>query len=262
LSSIGIFDSGVGGLTVMRELLEALPQESFLYLGDTARLPYGSKSPQTIRRYLTQNIDFLKRFGTKAIVVACNSASTVLDTDEWNGLPIYGVIRPGAGAACSQTRNKRIGVLGTRATIRSSAYRLALHAADPSVTVFQQACPLLVPLVEEGLENDVVTDLLLERYLSEILAADIDTLILGCTHYPVLKQRIARIVGPAVTLVDSARVIADKLTADLHEGRLPASRGSRTNLIWMTDTAEDFQVVGRRILEPYQVDEWRQADLQ
>lgn len=260
MPAIGIFDSGIGGLTVLRALRAALPHEAFVYLGDTARLPYGSKSPDTIRRYLSQNIHFLQRKKVKALVVACNSASTVLIEDSWDGLPIYGVIKPGARAAAAATRNKKIGILGTRATIGSSAYVRALHALDPSLDVVQQACPLLVPLVEEGWANDQVTLEIIKRYLEAPLAAGVDTLVLGCTHYPVLKDAIASLAGPEVALVDSAQAIAAMLIDDLKCGRITKASQSRTD-VFTTDSNRAFIEVGRSILAPYKANEWCEADL-
>ncbi len=261
MSSIGIFDSGVGGLTVLKALREALPKESFIYLGDTARLPYGTKSRQTIKRYLDQNIEFLKGPGIKALVVACNSASSVLNGDHWNGLPIYGVIRPGARAAFAATVNNRIGVLGTRATVESGAYVRALHELAPDLEIHQQACPLLVPLVEEGWEDDPITRKVLERYLEVPLKAGIDTLILGCTHYPVLEECISEMVGSGVTLVDSALEISARIQADLLSGKIEHTHGPTTSRIWTTDTNRVFQEIGERILAPFHVDEWGLADI-
>ena len=261
LASIGIFDSGVGGLTVLKALRQALPSESFVYLGDTARLPYGSKSAETIRRYLAQNMRFLQNLGVKAVVVACNSASTVLAGDVWDALPVYGVIRPGARQACSVTRNRRIGVLGTAATIQSGAYPEALREFDTAVFAVQQPCPLLVPLVEEGWEGDSVTREVLKRYLHNPLSQNVDTLILGCTHYPVLKTLIAEIAGPDVCLVDSAEAVARQLGDDLNTGKVAASDGTGSTQIWTTDTGPSFQAVGRRILEPFRVGEWHSADI-
>jgi glutamate racemase len=244
-------------------LATRLPGESFVYLGDTARLPYGTKSPETIRRYLTQNIRFLEHTGVKAIVVACNSASSILREHEWGGIPIYGVIEPGAEAAARATRNGKIGVLGTRATVESHAYTRALVTCRSEIVVTQQPCPLLVPLVEEGWEEDEVTRSVLVRYMAAPLAAGIDTLILGCTHYPVLAGQIARIAGPNVTLVDSANVMAERIAADIEKGRIP--RGENANgpviHIRMTDTNHVFREVGRRILGKLPVTSWEHADL-
>jgi len=261
VTAIGIFDSGVGGLTVLKALRQALPNEAFAYLGDTARLPYGAKSPRTIRRYLAQNAAFLENIGVKAIVVACNSASTALTGDHWGALPIYGVIEPGARAAASLTRNGRVGVLGTRATIESGAYVAALARVDPTIAPIQRACPLLVPLVEEGLEDDEITDLALRRYLEPVLAQGVDTLILGCTHYPALKSAIRRAAGDDIALVDSAEAIAARLLEDLASARLSANRGTPAMRIWTTDLNPAFEEVGRRILAPLAVDHWELADL-
>lgn len=259
MPAIGIFDSGIGGLTVFRALKQALPGESFVYLGDTARLPYGSKSPETIRRYLTQNLRFLKDQHIKAVVVACNSASTVLEEGTWENMPIYGVIRPGARAALACTKG-HVGILGTRATVTSRAYVHAIHELHEDIRVDQQACPLLVPLVEEGWHGDPITRQILERYLEPLLASGVDTLVLGCTHYPVLKSMIAEIVGPTIQLVDSAEAIAAMLHDDLTQGRIPATARPRS-LVYTTDINPAFCEVGNQILAPFTVDEWCQADL-
>lgn len=271
MATIGIFDSGIGGLTVLRALHHALPHESFDYLGDTARLPYGSKSPETIRRYLAQNIQFLRKLQVKALIVACNSASTVIDSDHWHGLPLYGVIEPGARAALQVSKTRRIGVLGTRATVASRAYLNALHRLDPDVHVVQQACPLLVPLVEEGWEDDPVTEAILKRYLDDMHAHGLDTLILGCTHYPVLKPALRRLLGDEMHLVDSAQVMAQRLREDLANGRISPGQvdaphhsvdnDRQPSRIWTTDDAATFREVGARILGPNTHIQWQHADL-
>ena len=261
MTSIGIFDSGIGGLTVLRALKEVLPGEAFVYLGDTARLPYGSKSPETIRRYLIQNVAFLKTQGVKAIVVACNSASTALCEEDIDGMRIYGVIRPGARRAIELTRSGHVGILGTRATVISGAYVKALLALNPNLKTLQQACPLLVPLVEEGWDDDPVTRQVMERYLEEPLKAGVDTLILGCTHYPVLKHIVADIAGANIHLVDSARVMAEWVRADIESGALHRHSGPVTTKVMTTDTSEAFRWVGNRILAPFHVDDWLLADL-
>lgn len=258
--AIGIFDSGVGGLTVLKALKDRFPQESFLYLGDTARLPYGTKSPETIVRYLKQNMDFMKRRGIKALVVACNTASTALGDQHLGALPVFGVVEPGALAARKATKSGRVGVLGTAATVASGAYVKALKALDTNLQVVQAACPLLVPLVEEGWEEDPVTRQVLQRYLVEPLEAEVDTLILGCTHYPVLKPVIQEIVGPAITLVDSAEEIANRLWQDLHEGRIDRDHAGTLRVL-TTDISPAFKRVGARILNPYQADAWEWADI-
>ena len=191
MDAIGVFDSGVGGLTVVSALRRRLPGESILYLGDTARLPYGSKSPDTVTRYTRRNIEFLTERGVKAVVVACNTASALALPDlDLHGVPTWGVIEPGARAAAAVSRG-RVGVIATEATVRSDAYPRALRALRPDLEILSQACPLFVPLVEEGWHDDPITAEVAERYLRPLLAAGIDTLVLGCTHYPLLKPVLA-----------------------------------------------------------------------
>src|SRR5712691_1207562 len=204
---IGVFDSGIGGLTVVKALRDLLPEEKIFYLGDTARVPYGGKSPSTVERYSFEMTEMLIAEDVKAIVIACNSASSVaLPTLEKNfSLPVVGVIKPGAQAAISATRNRHVGVIGTRATIKSGAYERALHALDPKIDISAQACPLLVPLIEEGWLEDKLTDRVIARYLRPLVRKGIDTLVLGCTHYPLLANAIARFVGDKVAIVDSAQ---------------------------------------------------------
>src|SRR5216117_3024982 len=193
---IGVFDSGIGGLTVVKALRDLLPNENIVYLGDTARVPYGAKSPETVQRYALELAQILMKKNSKALVVACNTVSSValpLLTKKFS-VPVIGVIEPGARAALQATRNRHIGVIGTRATIRSGAYEKTLRAAASNVRVSSRACPLLVPLIEEGLLEDDVTDQLILRYLQPLVADGIDTLVLGCTHYPLLAHAIARSV--------------------------------------------------------------------
>lgn len=246
---IGVFDSGLGGMTVLRSLRTRFPSENFLYLGDTARLPYGSKSPATIRRYSEQNAHFLKAAGVKAIVIACNSASTQMREDTVEGLPCYNVIGPGARKALAASPRKRIGLLGTRATIQSGAYEQELKSLDPKVEIFPQAAPLLVPLAEEGWDADPVTNLIVYRYLAQVLQHQIDTLILGCTHYPLLEGSIARVTGSAVTLIDSGEAVGELISADFASGRLKAnSRGEGSLRISVTDSSPAFLELAQRIL--------------
>src|SRR5213080_3562185 len=183
---IGVFDSGIGGLTVVKALRDLLPNEKIFYLGDTARVPYGGKSANTVERYSLEMTNMLVDEDVKAIVIACNSASAVAlpKLEKTLSVPVVGVIKPGAQAAISATRNRHIGIIGTRATIKSGAYEKALRELDNNVRVSSRACPLLVPLIEEGLLNDEVTDRMIVRYLQPLIANDIDTLVLGCTHYP------------------------------------------------------------------------------
>jgi glutamate racemase len=254
MDSIGVFDSGVGGLTVVAALRRRLPAESILYLGDTARLPYGSKSPETVTRYTRRNIEFLVERGVKAVVVACNTASALaLDNLQLaGGMPLWGVIEPGARRAAEVSRG-RVGVIATEATVRSDAYPRALRRLRPDLSVVSRACPLFVPLVEEGWhEDDEVTTRIAERYLAPLLAAEIDTLVLGCTHYPLLKAVLARVAGPAVTLVDSAEAVAEVVAEGLAAAGLAKPEGPgpvhATQHLCVTDGGESFKLVAGRIL--------------
>ena len=216
---IGMFDSGIGGLTVLKAILEQMPNENVVYFGDTARLPYGSKSSETITRFSEEIVTFLMTKRPKMIVVACNTASaySLPRLEDLVPIPLVGVIEPGANAAIRVTRNKKIGVIGTRATIQSGAYLEAIQSKDSTVKVFQMACPLLVPLVEEGWTDHEVTRMVAKRYLEHVVDCGIDTLILGCTHYPLIKDVLADVVGHRVILVDSAdetaRVVEKLLSA-------------------------------------------------
>lgn len=203
---IGVFDSGIGGLTVVKALMDELPSESIVYFGDTARVPYGTKSKPTIVKFSLENVEFLLRFDVKCIVVACNTSSSwALPTlRKYFKVPIIGVIRPGALAAVRYTRNQRVGVIGTRATINSKAYETAIKRVNPRVKVFSVSCPLFVPLVEEGLLNGSICHDIAQRYLKPLKRQRVDTMILGCTHYPLLTKTIKKVMGPQVTMVDSA----------------------------------------------------------
>lgn len=260
---IGVFDSGIGGLTVLKVLAERFPHESFLYLGDTARLPYGSKSAQTIRRYSEQNVQYLLRQGVKAVVVACNSASSQFSESEFEGVPVYNVIHPGSTKALSLTKNKKIGLLGTRATVKSAAYAHELIRLNPDVEVFSQACPLFVPLAEEGWDEDPITNLVAYRYVQPMVKTGIDTLILGCTHYPILKAAIAKVTGAGIELVDSGEAIADLISQDMGRGHFKPSRADAPQHIDIrtTDASEHFTSMATRILEPLTAHEFRVVDL-
>ena len=213
---IGIFDSGVGGVTVLKALTQKWPGEKFLYLADTARLPYGAKSSDTIEQYFIQNLNFLLKEGVKAVVVACNSASSVLLRKQIpSPVPIYNVIHPGARLAVAASKTQHIGVVGTRATMLSEAYIQAIKEQNPHAVVYQQACPLLVPLVEENWVDDPLTNMVIYRYLQPLLQNPIDTLVLGCTHYPVLKTAFQKVVGSNVELIDSPMGIISELEKDL-----------------------------------------------
>jgi glutamate racemase len=245
---LGVFDSGVGGLTVVASLRRRLPALDLVYLGDTARLPYGTKSAATVARYTRRNVDFLLRRGVSGVVVACNSASALaLDTLPATA-PLWGVVEPGAAAAAARSRG-RVGVVATEATVRSEAYPRALRRLRPELQVRAQACPLLVPLVEEGWLDDEVTDRVLRRYLEPLLSWGIDTLVLGCTHYPLLAPAIRRIVGEDVALVDSADAVSERVAGDLGAAAtsLGAPRSGRLELL-VTDDGPAFARLARRIL--------------
>jgi len=248
MDAIGVFDSGVGGLTVVSALRRRLPGESILYLGDTARLPYGSKSPDTVTRYTRRNIEFLTERGVKAVVVACNTASALALPDlDLHGVPTWGVIEPGARAAAAVSRGK-VGVIATEATVRSDAYPRALRAIRPDLEILSRACPLFVPLVEEGWHDDPVTAEVAERYLRPLLAAGVDTLVLGCTHYPLLKPVLQRVAGPDVVLVDSAEQVAEMVAAGLAEQGLESTHAASHHFC-VTDSGETFQRLARTILK-------------
>jgi glutamate racemase len=249
---IGVFDSGMGGLTVMRALVERLRRESFVYLGDTARLPYGSKSADTVRRYAVQCASALMRHRIKLLVVACNTASaTSLPalTELLSPIPVLGVIEPGADAAVKAAPSGRIAVIATEGTVKGGAYERAIHARNPNAVVTQQACPLFVALAEEGLTQGAIVELAAKRYLDPLLAiASPECLVLGCTHFPVLKETIARIAGPRVKLVDSAETTAFAVERLLDERELASSGGARTLRFLATDAPERFARVGEIFL--------------
>ena len=249
---IGIFDSGIGGLTVVRQIHRVLPHEDLVYLGDTARVPYGTKSPGTVVRFACEDTQFLIQQNVKAVVVACNTVSAwALPTLERKfSVPIFGVIIPGAQAALKKTRNRRIGVIGTTTTIRSQAYSRAILARDDSARVFARACPLLVPLVEEGWISNKITQAILRAYLSPMSRRRIDTLVLGCTHYPLLKKAICALVGREVALVDSAESCAQFLGERLDGTQLLARTRRRTGVIrpFVTDEVERFDELAKRFL--------------
>ena len=243
---IGVFDSGVGGLTVVREIMRQIPNEKIVYFGDTARVPYGSKSQETVTRYSEQIVRFLRTFQVKTIVVACNTASAyALDTLERDiDIPIIGVVKPGAKVAAEVTRNGRIGVIATEATIGSQIYAKYIKELNRDVTIYGKACPLFVPLVEEGLLQDPVTDEIARRYLSELIDIDIDTLILGCTHYPLIRSTLGKIMGEKVTLVNPAYETALELKDMLQSLGLlndeAPGLGSNQYQFYVSDKAEKF----------------------
>lgn len=249
--AIGIFDSGVGGLTVLREIHKALPQEDTVYLGDTARVPYGTKSPETVVRYAHEITEFLVSRDIKLLVVACNTASAVaLDSlKEVFPIPIVGVIEPGARRAVSVTKSGRIAVIGTEGTVKSSAYTKAIKRLAPEVQVVTRACPLFVPLVEEGWVDNDVARLTARTYLQGLREEGVDTLVLGCTHYPLLKRIIGETVGMDVKLVDSAEETARTVAEILRGGGLlrPAAEQGNHHY-FVTDVPAGFIRVGNRFL--------------
>ncbi len=251
---IGVFDSGVGGLTVAREIMRQLPNERIVYFGDTARVPYGSKSPETITRFSRQIAHFLQTQNVKAIVIACNSASScaVEALEQEMDLPIIDVVRPGARAAIAATRNNKIGVIATEATIGSGIYSRYIKEQDCDAMVLSKACPLFVPLVEEGLWEDPVTDEIAGRYLAELIDVGIDTLILGCTHYPIIRSTIGRIMGDSVTLVNPAYETARELKRLLQEKGLESGHrpglGTELYRFFVSDAADKFQKFANSIL--------------
>jgi glutamate racemase len=254
MAKIGVFDSGVGGLTVLKELASHFPKEEFLYLGDTARLPYGTKSAETIRQYSEQILEFLTERKVDALIIACNTASSQVPEKEWQGLPVFNVIEPGAEYAVSHSQNQRIGVLGTRALIASGAYQKEIQKLSPNSQVFAQSCPLFVPLAEEGWLEDPITNLIAYRYLHPLLESQIDTLIMGCTHYPLLKTSIQRACGVHVNLVDSGKALALQLEKAFDSQRLQrSSREAGEIHILATDLSPHTQDLAGQILNPLRV---------
>ena len=249
---IAVFDSGLGGLTVMREVARALPHEDLIYFGDTARVPYGIKSPQTIIHFSEESCRFLCEQAPKLIVVACNTASAAAlpHLREHLDVPVLGVVEPGARAAVAATRNRRVGVIGTEATIKSRAYIDSIHAVDPTISLIGRACPLFVPLVEEGRAcGDPVVRLVAKEYLRPIREFGADTLVLGCTHYPLLKAALRQQMGRAVAIVDSAEETARATAALLDEmGLRREDRATPAYRYFVTDNPVRFASVGSRIM--------------
>jgi glutamate racemase len=248
---IGVFDSGIGGLTVLQALWCHLPSESTVYLGDTARVPYGTKSADVVTRYAVKNAEFLLARDIKLLVVACNTASSVAlpALERALAVPVVGVIDPGAGAAIARTRSGRVGVIGTPGTIRSGAYQRALEQLRPGVHVSVKACPLFVPLAEEGWTEGEVPRLVAREYLAELSAEGVDVLVLGCTHYPLLREVISSVVGQGIALVDSAEATAEAVRAQLTTGKaLAEGRGPPNHSFFVTDVPERFREVGARFL--------------
>ena len=263
---IGVFDSGVGGLTVAREIMRHLPNENIVYFGDTARVPYGSKSKDNIIRYSRQIINFLKTKNVKAIVIACNTASALaLDVvREEFVVPIIGVVEPGARAALEATKSKKIGVIGTEATIRSAMYEKIIKGFDGDATVVGKACPLFVPLVEEGFAKHKVTEEIIDYYLASFMDTDIDSLILGCTHYPLLRSRIKEYVGEQITLVNPAYETAMDLRQVLKDCDMENTEMSDEHAaysFYVSDAADKFKQFANSIL-PYDIETTKQINIE
>lgn len=265
-SPIGVFDSGVGGLTVVREIMRQMPEERLVYFGDTARVPYGTKSKDTIVRYTRQNIRFLMTQDVKAIVIACNTATAfALETVEKElDIPVMGVIHAGAKTAVEATRNGKIGIIGTEGTIRSGVYTKVMEEMKGGLEVIGKPCPLFVPLVEEGLLHDSVTDEIASRYLSELKGKFIDTLVLGCTHYPLLRSTVGRVMGPEVTLVNPAYETALELKQVLSESQLLNEEDDSSQdkyRFYVSDLAEKFTNFASSIL-PDQVKQTKKINIE
>ena len=263
---VGVFDSGVGGLTVAREIMRQLPNENLVYFGDTARVPYGSKSRDNIIRYSRQIIHFLKTKGVKAIVIACNTASALaLDVvREESDIPIIGVVEPGARAALQITQTKKIGVIGTEATVQSAMYGKIIKGLDPTVSVIGKACPWFVPLVEEGFAKHKVTEEIIDYYLASMKESDIDSLILGCTHYPLLRSRIRAYLGDKIQLVNPAYETAMDLKYILKESGMEnaGKEGEHaTYSFYVSDAADKFKQFANSIL-PYDIETTQQINIE
>ncbi len=248
--AIGIFDSGVGGLTVLKEVVAKLPDQNIIYLGDTARVPYGIRSAETVTRYSFQNTRFLLSLDIKMLVVACNTASAVsLDAVQKEfPLPVVGVLEPGARAAVAATASRRVGVIGTEATISSGAYEKAIKRLAPDIEVHSLACPLFVQLAEEGWTDNDVAELVAQKYLSPLRGTGIDTLVLGCTHYPLLKSVIGKAVGPEIKLIDSASETAKEVVS-VFERLGWKSQAEGVRKFYVTDTPVRFEKIGKRFLD-------------
>lgn len=252
---VGVFDSGIGGLTVAREVMRQLPNEKIIYFGDTARVPYGSKSKDTVTRYSRQIVRFLRTQQVKAIVVACNTASAYAldEIEKETDIPMVDVVKPGAKTAVETTRNGQIGVIGTEGTIGSGIYSRYIQDMNPDIRVIGKACPLFVPLVEEGLWQDPVTDEIARRYLGELIDIGIDTLILGCTHYPLIRSTVGKIMGEKVALVnpayETARALKRLLEAEDIQNKEEPGLGEDRYRFYVSDAAEKFKRFANSIIK-------------
>jgi glutamate racemase len=248
--SIGMFDSGIGGLTVLKEVKELLPSEHILYLGDSARLPYGNKSPQTITKYALESAIFLLTKGIKVLVIACNTSSALaLDILKRKlPIPVLGVISPAAAEAVRCTKTKKVGIIGTKATINSMAYEKAIKKIDPEIEVMAKSCPLFVPIVEEGLENDDVAFLMAEKYLDNFQHSGVDVLVMGCTHYPILEHVIKKIMGKDITIINTGCETAKEVMHTLETNNIVNDAGKGGCDYFVTDSPDTFKEIGGRFL--------------
>ena len=248
---IGVFDSGLGGLTAVRELIRILPGENIVYFGDTARVPYGTRSHEMIRSFAKQDLRFLLEKNLKAVLVACGTISSVALSDlrSMTDIPVIGVVQPAAAAAYKATRNGNIGILGTSATVKSGSYAAALSAFDPQITTVAQACPLFVPLVENGYLDGEQVELAAKEYTASLLAAQVDTVILGCTHYPLLKPVLGRLFGPSVTLIDSGREAALALNEVLRAQNALSDAAEGSRRYYVSDEVQNFSRIAGMFLD-------------
>ncbi len=248
--SIGMFDSGVGGLTVLKEVRKLLPLEHIIYFGDTARVPYGNRSPQAVTKYALESALFLLTKGIKLLVIACNTSSAVALNilQKKFPIPVIGVIDPCAKEVVTATKNRRVGVIGTKATIKSNAYEKSIQKLGPDIQVFSKSCPLFVPIAEEGLEKDEVARLMAGKYLQDLKRSHIDTLVMGCTHYPILENVIKNIMGAKVTIVNAGRETAKEVKNTLEKNKIVNTEGKGRCEYFVTDSPETFEEIGSRIL--------------
>lgn len=248
---IGVFDSGLGGLTAVRELMQILPGENVVYFGDTARVPYGTRSHDTIRKFAVQDLRFLLEQDLKAVLVACGTVSSVAlpELQRMTDVPVIGVVQPTASAACKATENKKIGILGTSATVKSESYQSAIAAIDPTVTVIATACPLFVPLVENGYLDGQITELAAREYIKPLQDAGVDTVILGCTHYPLLKPVLSKLFGDGVTLIDSGREAALELAEVLRQTGQLSQKAEGNRRYFVSDEVSNFSHIAGMFLD-------------
>lgn len=249
--AIAVFDSGVGGLTCVRELSKILPEEQIIYLGDTLRCPYGDRSVETIRKFTEEIVKYLLSKNVKMIIAACNTVSSVaLDkAKEIAGeIPVLGVVEPGCRAAVENSKAKKIGVIGTRATIGAGAYKKGINAISLDITVYEKACPLLVHLVEEGETDSKITDEVLKKYLSDLLDLGIDSLVLGCTHYPLLQNAVVRCVGNNVSVINGAKLVAEDAKRILSENNILSAKRTAEDILLATDITPQFEHLANMFL--------------